>query len=162
MKRWGWPFCATCGHPELFPALLPNGQFNQRRRELGGIIEQIRQCVLQAGGLIDPDDPVRLIDSAPLPVCTYMRASRNTTLAGSEYFSVMTTRKAKLFGLRLHLTVTPAQVVDHWLLAPAAPSDGKVMAGFLEDAQDLIVFGDGAYHDPTVTQWLRDRHNIQV
>ena len=148
--------------PDLFPALVPAGQFNQRRRELGRIMEQVRQAVVQAWGLMDPDDPLRLIDSAPLPVCTYMRASRNATLAGPEYFSVMTTRKAKLFGLRLHLTVTPAQVVDQWLLAPAAPSDGKVMAGFLEDAQDLIVFGDGAYHDPAVAQLLRDRHNIQV
>lgn len=149
-------------HADLFPALLPEGQFNQRRRELGLIIEQIRQSLAGAWALIDPTDEVRLIDSAPIPVCTYMRASRNQTVAGAEYFSVMKSRGAKLFGLRLHLTTTCAQVVDRWLLAPAAPRDSKVMAAVFEDAHDLIAFGDGAFHDPTVMQHLRQRHNIQV
>jgi hypothetical protein len=33
----------------LFPKLLPNGQFNYRRRLLGPIIEQIRRCWLLTG-----------------------------------------------------------------------------------------------------------------
>jgi hypothetical protein len=73
----------------------------------------------------------------------------------------MKSRGAKLFGLRLPLTTTGAQVVDRWLLAPAAPRDSKVMAAVFEDAHDLIAFGDGAFHDPTVRQHLRQRHHIQ-
>jgi Transposase DDE domain len=149
-------------HPDLFPHLLPDGQFNHRRRQLGLVIEQIRHYLTYAWGLIDPDDAYRLIDSAPIPVCTYARASRNQTVAGPEYFSVMACRKAKLFGLRLHLTATGDQVVDQWLLAPAAPRDSKVMAAVFEGAQDLVAFGDGAFHDPVEMARLRECRNIQV
>jgi hypothetical protein len=149
-------------HSDLFPALLPEGQFNQRRRELGLVIEQIRQHLISAWGLIRPPDRYRLIDSAPIPVCTYMRASRNQTVAGPEYFSVMKSRGAKLFGVRLHLTVTTDQVVDHWLLAPAAPRDSKVMTAVFDGATDLIGFGDNAFHDPIEQDHLLNHQNIRL
>jgi len=53
-------------------------------------------------------------------------------VTGSDYFGVMKSRGAKLFGLRLHLTTTTGQVVDDWLLAPAAPHDSQVMPAFFE------------------------------
>jgi len=149
-------------HPDLFPALLPEGQFNARRRELRMITEQIRQYLTRSWGLVDPKDNCRLVDSAPIPVCTYGRASRNRTVNGSEYFSVMKSRGAKLFGMRLYLTVTSTQVIDQWMLAPSAPHDGKMMAAFLEDAHDMILFGDGAFHDPAEINYLSYNRNIKV
>ncbi len=149
-------------HPDLFPKLLPPGQFNQRRRELRLIIEQVRRYINIVWGLIDPDDPYRLTDSAPIPACTYMRASRNQTIAGHEYFGVMRSRGAKLFGWRLYLTTTLEQVVEEWLLAPAAPHDSKVMASLFEQARDLIVFGDGAFHDPGEAAYLERSRDIQI
>ncbi len=134
--------------PTLFPALPAEGHFNERRRALRLIIEQVRRQITATHQLIAADDPCRLIDSAPVPVCTYGRARSNCTLAGRAYFSVMASRKAKLFGLRLYVTTSAEQVVDRWLLAPAAPHDGKVMATLLAEDRDLIVLGDGAFHDP--------------
>lgn len=149
-------------HLDLFPKLLPYGQFNHRRRELGLITEQIRQYLNRTQGLVDPQDDFRIIDSAPIPLCTYTRAGSNRTVAGPEYFSVMSSRKAKLFGMRMYLTVTSAQVVDQWMLAPAAPHDGKVMTALFEDADNLVVFGDGAFHDPAEMNHLSYSHRIQV
>ncbi len=54
-------------HADLFPTLLPEGPFNQRRRALGLSIEQIRQALTGAWGRLDPTDEVRLIDNAPSP-----------------------------------------------------------------------------------------------
>jgi hypothetical protein len=48
-------------HRELFPQLLPDGQFNERRRALGLITEQIRQVVTHTWGLIEPEDRARLV-----------------------------------------------------------------------------------------------------
>jgi hypothetical protein len=149
-------------HLDLFPKLLPNGQFNERRRTLGLIIEQIRRYLNASWGLIASDDALRIVDSAPIPVCTYMRASRNQTVCGNEYFSVMTTRGAKLFGLRLSITVNSDQVVDQWLLAPAGPHDNKVMGTFFSEMSDLFVLGDGAYHDPGEAQRLLHSRNITL
>ena len=149
-------------HLDMFPNLLPPGQFNQRRRQLRLIMEQIRRYINAAWGLVDPQEPFRLMDSAPIPACTYARASRNQTIAGPEYFIVMKSRGAKLFGWRLYLTTTCDQVVDEWMLAPAAPRDSKVMHGLFDHVRDQIVFGDGAFHDPVEMNYLRKTRNIHV
>ncbi len=122
----------------------------------------MRRQITATHHLIATDDPCRLMDSAPVPVCTYTHAGANSTLAGSVYFSVMASRKAKLFGLRLYLTTSTDQIVDRWLLAPAAHHDGKVMPALLAAEQELIVLGDGAFHDPAEMAVLQRKQNLEV
>jgi hypothetical protein len=100
-------------HPDLFPALLPDGQFNARRRDLGLVMEQIRQYLIQTWHLIDPDDVCRLIDNAPIPVCTYVfvfSASWNISV-----FSASCNRDLGVFSAS-------------WNVAHLPPTGGKVWA----------------------------------
>lgn len=147
-------------HPRLFPHLPPNGWFNQRRTRLGPLIEQIRQVIMRQYGLIAADDPDRLIDSAPIPVATYQRAGANRTVNGSAYFGIMSSRRAKLFGFRMHLTTTTRGVVETWLLAPAGIHDSQVMPAVLEGASKRVVLADGAYHNPAVAPVLAARQVV--
>ena len=101
------------------------------------------------------------MDSAPLPVCTYGRAARCRTVSGPEYVGLIAIKKARFFGFRLQATVSAQQVVDEWLLAPAARKDGKVVAALLSNRQDLRVFGDNAYHDPLAQAALLN-HNVRL
>ena len=147
-------------HADLFPRLLDDTRFNRRRRALLGMIEAIRRRLTAV--LIDPDDRVRLVDSAPIPLCTYTRGHECATVAGAEYCGVMVSRRAKLFGMRLYLTTTTEQVVDQWMLAPAAHWDGKMTPALFEDAYNLWVLGDNAFHDPTSADWLKRQRNITL
>ena len=145
--------------PGLFPKLLPNGQFNARRRQIGPLMEQIRQYLTAAWGLIDPADRERNLDSAPIPVCTFKRSNENRSWVGQEYYGVMPSRRARLYGLRLHATMTYHYVPDQWLLAPASYRDSKVMAATLEGAHDLVIHADNAFRDGVEARALwRDRH----
>lgn len=152
-------FLRQPAYRSLFPHLLSNSRFNRRRRGLSALIEARRRELVTS--LIDPADDLRLVDSAPIPVCTYQRGYACETVRGPEYCSVMPSRKAKLFGLHLDLTVTAEQVVDQWMLAPAAPRDSKMAEVLLEDAAHLWVLGDNAFHDPSVAARLA-RHGIRV
>jgi hypothetical protein len=145
---------------KLFPNLLERSRFNRRRRQLAMITEQIRQYLRTE--LIPEGDSDRLIDSAPIPACTYGRASSCQTVVGKEHFSVMSSRKAKLFGFRAQVLATFDQVVDQWMLVPAAPRDSKMAATFLEDVANLRIWGDNAYHDPTVQAWLKEARHIEL
>jgi len=147
-------------HRDLFPHLLDDTRFNRRRRALVGLTEAIRR--VYATWLIAPDDPVRMVDSAPIPVCTYMRSRSCATVAGAEYCGVMVSRRAKLFGFRLHLTTTTNQVVDQWMLAPASHHDGTLTPVLLEDAHQLVVVGDNAFHNPTAIAWLQQHRDIAL
>lgn len=147
-------------HADLFPRLLSASRFNRRRRASHALIEGIRRAL--SDQLIDPQDTLRLIDSAPIPVCVSARAKRNQTLCGSQYFSVMPTRRAKLFGLRLHLTITEQQVIDQWMLAPAAPRDSKLAEVLLSETEGRQVLGDNAFRDPAVSHHLSTKHQVEL
>ena len=88
---------------EMFPDLIDLDRFNLRRRELVGVIESIRRG--RRNQKIDPKNPVRLVDSAPITLMTYTRGKRCRSVVGSQFFGVVTSKKAKFFELRLHLTV---------------------------------------------------------
>ncbi|MBV9789377.1 MAG: hypothetical protein JOZ51_14430 [Chloroflexi bacterium] len=49
----------------------------------------------------------------------------------------MTSRRAKMYGFRIHLTTTINQVVDQWMLAPTVYWEGKLSPALLEDAASL-------------------------
>jgi hypothetical protein len=147
-------------HLALFPKLLSRSRFNRRRRALIGIIEHLRR--LLSDRLIEAGDDWRLIDSAPIPVCTYQRSRKNATLAGPEYYSVMPCRRAKLFGVRLLMTTNLEQVVDQWLLVPAAPRESKMADVLLEDAAALNIIGDNAFRDPTIDYHLQEARQIRL
>ncbi len=144
----------------LFPHLLSDSRFNRRRRCLLPQLEAIRRQLTTE--LIQPEDRLRLVDSAPIPVCTYQRHPRCTTVVGHDYYSVMPSRRAKLFGVRLDLTVTADQVIDQWMISPSAPRDSKQMEALCEDASGLCVLGDNAFHDPTVNTRLRRLRDVTV
>jgi len=148
-------------HADLFPRLLPNGPFNARRRALGLLIEQLRQTLLPTHGLIAPDNRVRLIDSAPIPVRTYQRSSATAIIADQEYFGIAKSHGAKVAGFRLVLTTTDAQVVDRWMRAPAARHDSHTMEGLVLEYEDMLILADGAYHNPSLTPQL-ERRRVQV
>jgi len=149
-------------HATLFPHLPPDGWFNQRRTILGLLIDQIRRVISWHNGLLSDDDPVRLLDSAPVPLATYTRGGKNCTVSGSEYFGVASSKGAKLFGLRLHVTTTIGQVVDDWLLAPASLHDSTPMSAVFERAHDLLVLGDGAFNNPTLEPVLGEKHRLEI
>ncbi len=145
---------------DLFPRLLDVDRFNARRRRLVGVIEAIRRILRDQK--LDTNEPVRLVDSAPVTLMTYTRGKRSRSVVGSIYFGVVASKKSKFFGLRLHLTTTPEQLIDEWLLAPAAAHDLKVLDALVLDCRDLVLIGDKAYNDAELEARLWRKRRIQL
>lgn len=149
-------------HPTLFPKLPANGWFNHRRSVLGPVIDQIRRLISQQYGLVNQEDPVRLIDSLPVSLATYTRGSHNQTVTGKDYFGVATSKGAKVFGFRLHITTTVDQVIDEWMLVPASHHDSTPLAAMFEQKHNLLVLGDGAFYKPAIEPVLEEKRAIVV
>ena len=145
---------------DMFPNLIDLDRFNERRRQLVAVIEAIRRDLRDQK--IEPDEPVRLVDSAPIPLMTYTRGKRCRSVVGSDYFGVVTSKKSKFFGLRLHATVTPEQMIDEWLLAPAAIHDLNVLDALVLDCRDLVLVGDKAYNDQELEHRLWEKRQIRL
>ncbi len=129
----------------MFPKLLNLDRFNARRRELVGVLEAIRRDLRDQK--LNRTDPIRLVDSAPVTVVTYTRGSRCSSVVGSEYFGVVTSKKGKVYGFRLHATVTVDQLIDEWVLAPSSVPDPQVLDELVLDQRDLVLIGDKIYND---------------
>ncbi|HEY3230144.1 MAG TPA: IS982 family transposase [Roseiflexaceae bacterium] len=141
----------------LFPLLLDLDRFNVRRRDLVGLIEAIR-CDLR-DQLLDRDDPIRLVDSAPVTLMTYTRGDACQSVIGKAYFGVVTSKKGKFFGWRLHTSVTGDQLIDDWLLAPASLPDPQALEALVEQQRDLTLIGDKIYNDAGLEErlWRKKR-----
>ncbi|MEM7537629.1 MAG: IS982 family transposase [Chloroflexota bacterium] len=139
-------------HPDMFPYLLDNGRFNRRRRALSEQMEDIR-CRLRdtwyaLNPLDDEEESLRLVDSAPIPICTYTRGARCQSIPLDQrdaWFGVCTSKKSKFFGPRCHVTVTLDQMIDTWLLAPGSFDDRVPLPALLEDRQGIRIIGDKGY-----------------
>jgi len=145
---------------DMFPALIDLDRFNARRRELMVVIEAIRRDLRDQK--LDRTDPVRLVDSAPVALMTYSRGARCKSVVGSQFFGVVTSKKGKVFGLRLHTTVTVHQLVDEWLLAPASIPDPQVLDALVLDSRDLVLIGDKIYNDAELEDRLWRKRRIQL
>ena len=143
---------------DMFPKLIDLDRFNARRRDLTGLLEVIR-CDLRDQKL-NRADPVRLVDSAPVTVNTYTRGSRCSDVVGSEYFGVVTSKKGKVYGFRLHVTATVDQLIDDWVLAPASVPDPQVLDELVLDQRDLTLIGDKIYNDTELESRLWRKRRI--
>jgi hypothetical protein len=139
-------------HLDLFPQLPDNSRFNRRKRCLVETMEAIR-CYLRDCWQASHPQPqdvahLRLVDSAPVPICTYTRGSRCQSVPidwRDEWFGVCASKKTKFFGARCHITTTLDQMIDTWLLAPGSYDDRKPLVSLLEERQGLGVIGDKGY-----------------
>lgn len=142
----------------MFPRLLDVDRFNARRRELVGVMEAIRRGLRDQK--LDRADRVRLVDSAPVTLVTYPRGSRCQSVVGSEHFGVVTSKKGKVYGFRLHATATVEQMIDEWVLAPASVPDPDVLDELVLDSRDLVLVGDKIYNDAELEQRLWRKRGI--
>lgn len=150
-------------HLDMFPNLLDNSRFNRRRHELAAMMEAIR-CRLRdqwraQHPLSKEEANLRLVDSAPIPICTYTRGRRCQSIPlewRDEWFGVCTSKKSKFFGARCHLTSTLDQMVDTWLLAPGSYEDRKPLIALLETRQGLGLISDKGYLSAELEERLWD------
>lgn len=139
-------------HFDMFPNLLDNSRFNRRRHQLAEVMEAIREKLRDLWRITHPlnDDEknLRIVDSAPISLCTYTRGSRCQSIPvewRDEWFGVCTSKKTKFFGARCHMTTTLDQMIDTWLLAPGSYDDRKPMVALLENRKGLSIIGDKGY-----------------
>lgn len=145
---------------DLFPDVVDLDRFNFRRRQLIAMMEQIRRQLRDLK--LDATNPVRIVDSAPITLMTYTRGKRSQSAIGNEYFGVITSKKSKFFGLRLHATVTDDQLIDDWMVAPASVHDVNALDTLLLDTRDIVVLGDKAYNDQELEERLWRKRRIQL
>ena len=149
-------------HPNLFPILPCQTRFNRRRRNLGAIINRIRQILFS--DIEGSSEKLCIIDSLPIPVIQFHLApssSNNWSCYGADYGRVES-RKQTIFGYKLHLLVTASGVIVDFELASASATDLSVGYELLSEHQNKQVIGDKAYISTQVKDQLAQVNHIDL
>ena len=149
-------------HPNLFPILPCQSRFNRRRRNLGAIINRIRQMLLS--DIEEAEAKLCIIDSLPIPVIQFHLApssSNDWSCYGADYGRIES-RKQTIFGYKLHLLVTAKGVIVDFELAPASEADLSVGYELLSGHQDKQVIGDKAYISTQIKEQLAQVNRIEL
>ena len=149
-------------HPHLFPILPCQSRFNRRRRNLGAIINQIRQMLLS--DIEAASENLCIIDSLPMPVIQFHivpSSSNDWSCYGADYGRVES-KQQTIFGYKLHLLVTASGVIVDFELAPASETDLAVGYELLSGHQNKQVIGDKAYISKQVKDLLDQLNRIDL
>ena len=145
------------GYPRLqaelktvFPSLPERSRFNRRRRNLSGVSEAFRRTLTR----FFPETDVFIVDSFPIPICDFKRASTSKsdlkwetdgsgTLA--TYGTCATKGLGTFLGFRGSLITTVSGVPVDFAIAPADRDDRDVLPLLCERGTYPIILGDKGY-----------------
>lgn len=153
------------GYRHLFPHQPSLTRFNRRRRQLAGLVNEVRRLLLERMDLAV--DRQCIIDSLPIPVVQFHLAP-NTLASGAgahwkeheAAFGKVASRKQTLFGYKLHLLITGSGLILDFSLAPANVNDLITGEELLSGHRDLTVVGDKGYISAPVAENLLELNEI--
>jgi hypothetical protein len=148
---------------QAFPRLIDRSNFNRRRRNLFPVLEIVRQ---QLAAHLTKGEDFFLVDSEPVPISQFSRASRCRTCQELEYalpsYGYCASQKLHYFGYKLHATLSLAGVVRELDLSPAHQPD----IAYLQDLQITManckIIGDKGYLSQPRKQALKLQNNISL
>jgi len=150
----------------LFPHLPERSVLHKRTKSLYWLLDRCR-CALR--DRLVGDDPRRLIDGTPVPVCDVSRVGRpDGSSAGRQWIAYgaaigrCAARAWWFYGFKLVLTATLDLLPDQAVLVPATADEREVATALLTPG--LVLIGDrnfSRYASPTWREAL-DRAGVRV
>lgn len=128
----------------FFPQLGKRTSFVRQGANLWALKAMMQQRLTRVSG--QADDPVQIIDTLPLPVCTYTRAKRDHCFKPEADYGYCAAKDMHYYGFKLGLRVSRDGMIIHYPLLGARPHDSQ----FLDDLLDGftgVVPADKAFID---------------
>jgi hypothetical protein len=140
----------------FFPALsrLHRTTFVRQAATLWAIKERL-WCWLR-DEVISYDPLMSIVDSVPLPVCRFARASWCVRFRGQASYGKDHANRQIFYGFRFHAQLSWPGVLTRVFLAPANESDGAIVPLLLEGTMG-VVLGDRNYWLPDLQAYLRTK-----
>lgn len=149
-----------CRHwADYFPRLtgVHRTTFVRQSANLWDAKRQLWQALLTH---IDFNPSLAIIDSMPVPVCRFARASYARRLRDCASYGHDEVARQKFFGLRAHLVVCWPGVITDLELAPANIAELTVAEQLLSGRQGWVL-ADRNYWSPNLTDKLRE-HGLRL
>jgi hypothetical protein len=143
----------------FFPELPSRSTFVRQAANLWQVKRLLQRRLIHVSGQID--DEVHLIDTLPLPVCTYTRARRDRCFAGEADYGYCAAKKLHYYGFKLGLRLSRDGMILDYSLLPARPHDSQLLDDLI-DGYEGIVVGDKGFLDTARQLNLPAARNVRL
>ncbi len=166
-REQAWLRQVRASHAALFPALPEDSRFSRRAERVRDLLAALRAAILFWA---DADlEPLRLLDSFPMPLCACYRIRQSSLPIESAQFGWNETKRLYYYGLRPHLLLTLSGFVVDLFLAPGNCNDTPGLAAYLDECVDQgrDVSGqawimDKGYCNRKLALWAKERLGLTL
>ena len=146
------------------PNLISRRQFNDRRKQVSGLCEQIRGRIARR---IDGGEDYFCIDSRPIEVCCMARGKRCRMGRGGDFakapdFGYCASQGSWFYGYKLHALCGLSGVIHSYDLSKASVHDINYINDIKPLYHDCSIFGDKGYISARVQLDLFETANIRL
>ena len=138
-----WFYFVKKNYKDLFPDICDRTRFNRTKRNLYKIILEIQKYFSNLP--IFKDDDIRIIDSMPIPVCTFGRAYFSKLFKDISTYGYCASKKETYFGLKLHALVTTNGFITNFILTAANVDDRDAVFDLIELNDCIKILADKGY-----------------
>jgi hypothetical protein len=147
-------FCAHYQH--FFPKLRERTGFVRQAANLWMIKAMIQQRLTQVSG--QAADDVQIIDTLPLPVCTYTRSQRDRCFKPEADYGYCAAKDLHYYGFKLGLRISRVGMIIHYSLLPARPHDSRLLDDLIAGFEGVVPADKGFVDGFRQENLARKRH----
>lgn len=140
----------------FFPQLRERTLFVRQAANLWRIKTMLQQRLTVVSG--QAADPVQVIDTLPLPVCTYTRSQRDRCFKPTADYGYCAAKKLHYYGFKLGLRISRAGMIIHFPLLPARPHDSQLLDDLIADFEGVAPADKGFIDAFRQEELARKRH----
>lgn len=143
-------------YQSFFPKLRERTGFVRQAANLWSIKAQIQQRLTQISG--QAADTVQIIDTLPLPVCTYTRSSRDRCFKPEADYGFCAAKEMKYYGFKLGLRISRAGMIIDYPLLPARSHDSQLLDDLIAGFEGVVPADKGFVDGFRQVNLARKRH----
>lgn len=144
----------------FFPNLRDRPSFVRQAANLWQIKASIQQQIIRESG--QADDAVQVVDTLPIPVCTYTRAPRDRCFPLLADYGHCAAKKLDYYGFKLGLRISRVGMITHAPLLAARPHDVNHLEALVEEFAAGLVPADKGFIDQYRQSLLAERQALLV
>ena len=146
-------------YQHFFPRLTDRSLFVRQAANLWGVKAAIQHRLTVVSK--QASDSVQIIDTLPLPVCTYTRSTRDRCFKPEADYGYCSAKDLHYYGFKLGLRIARSGMITHFPLLPARPHDIRLLDDLLDGFVGLVP-ADKGFIDTVRQELLAEHHGIVV
>jgi Transposase DDE domain len=125
----------------FFPNLRERTSFVRQATNLWSVKAMIQQRLTYLSG--QANDSLQIIDTMPLPVCTYTRSRRDRCFKQEADYGYCSAKDLHYYGFKLGLRVSRIGMIIAYPLLPARPHDSQLLDDLLAGFEGVVLADKG-------------------